>query len=290
MRNYLLIFFFILLFPLLANARPEYAEKTGKDCIFCHVDESGGGLTKEGELFLKTELRPSGLKRVFRILIYYFHFLFGVLWFGTILYVHIILKPSYASKGLPRGELILGWISIVVMGLTGLILTLFRIKDFAELYSTHFGIILSLKIFLYIFMVTSAFVVTFILGPKMKGKNVKASLEKKDKMTIEDLEFFDGKEGRNCYIAYRGEIYDVSNSKLWKNGMHMARHQGGNDLTEALKLAPHNADVLNRFQKIGILVSSSIQKSGPVKLFFVLAYINLVIVFLIIFLITLWKW
>jgi hypothetical protein len=30
-----------------------------------------------------------------------------IAWFGTILYVHILLKAAYAVKGLPKGELIL---------------------------------------------------------------------------------------------------------------------------------------------------------------------------------------
>jgi len=29
-----------------------------------------------------------------------------VMWFGTILYVHLLLKPAYAARGLPRGVLL----------------------------------------------------------------------------------------------------------------------------------------------------------------------------------------
>lgn len=290
MVKYFIIFFFVLFLPLSVNAKPEYAEKTGKDCIFCHISEKGGNLTKEGELFLEKELRPQGFKRIVRIIFYYFHFLFGILWFGTILYVHIILKPGYASKGLPRGELMLGWISIIVMGITGVILTLFRINSVDELISTNFGIILLLKVLLYIFMVSTAFVVTFILGPKMKKKIDKSFTEIKDKMTLEELGFFDGQEGRKCLIAYKGEVFDVTKSGLWKDGKHMGRHHAGIDLTDALKSAPHNEEVLRRFQKVGDLVPVDIKKEKPVKVFFALAYANLVVVFLIIFLITLWKW
>jgi hypothetical protein len=41
------------------------------------------------------------------------------MWFGTILYVHLLLKPAYASHGLPRGELIVGWGSIALIAVTG---------------------------------------------------------------------------------------------------------------------------------------------------------------------------
>lgn len=290
MNKYILVLLFILVLPALSFAKPEYAERTGKDCIYCHVTESGGNLTKEGETFLKNELRPLGIKRVVRIVVYYFHFLFGILWFGTILYVHIILKPGYASKGLPKGELLLGWVSIIVMGITGIILTFFRIKYVNELTSTYFGIILSFKVLLYVLMVFSALFVTFILGPKMKKRVINYIPGKKEAMSLKELEYFDGKEGRDCLVAFQGEIFDLSKSKLWKNGVHMGRHNAGRDLTEALKSAPHNEEVFKRFQRIGTLVPVDTKKERSVKLFFAFAYTNLIIVFLIIFLITLWKW
>ncbi len=42
-----------------------------------------------------------------------------------------------------------------------------------------------------------------------------------------ELEKYDGKDGRPIYIAYKGNVYDVTNSKLWKNGMHMKRLHAG---------------------------------------------------------------
>ena len=35
-------------------------------------------------------------------------------------------------------------------------------------------------------------------------------------LSLEELAEKDGKEGRPVYIAYKGRIYDVSGSKLWK--------------------------------------------------------------------------
>lgn len=289
--RYLMLLFFLFSFVSISIAKPEYAELTGKDCKFCHINDSGGELTRQGKLFLKENLRPAGFKRIFRIIVYYFHFLFGILWFGTILYVHIILKPGYASKGLPKGELLLGWISIIVMFVTGLILTIMRISNVGDLYTTRFGIILSIKIILYFFMVTTAFIVTFVIGPKMRKKQKKSSDIKTDELTIEDLETFDGKNGNLSYIAYKGDIYDVTSSRLWKEGNHMGRHNAGYDLTEVLKGAPHSDDVLKRFPKVGKLVVISEKKQEwYVRLFFIFAYTNLVVVFIIIFLITLWKW
>ncbi|HER63154.1 MAG TPA: cytochrome b5, partial [Desulfobacteraceae bacterium] len=41
----------------------------------------------------------------------------------------------------------------------------------------------------------------------------------------EALAEFDGRDGRPTYIARDGAVYDVSESKLWRNGEHMKRHQ-----------------------------------------------------------------
>lgn len=68
-----------------------------------------------------------------------------------------------------------------------------------------------------------------------------------------ELEKYDGKEGRSIYIAYKGKVYDVTNSKLWKNGLHMKRHHAGEDLTADIQGAPHEPDVLERYPQVGIL-------------------------------------
>ena len=68
-----------------------------------------------------------------------------------------------------------------------------------------------------------------------------------------ELEKYDGKDGRPIYIAYKGKVYDVTNSKLWKNGLHMKRHHAGEDLTADIQGAPHEPDVLERYPQVGIL-------------------------------------
>lgn len=61
-----------------------------------------------------------------------------------------------------------------------------------------------------------------------------------------------GQDKPQVWIAYKGYIYDVSDSRLWKNGMHY-EHWAGQDLTEELKNAPHSDSVFSRFPVIGIL-------------------------------------
>jgi predicted heme/steroid binding protein/uncharacterized membrane protein len=54
-------------------------------------------------------------------------------------------------------------------------------------------------------------------------------------------------------VAVNGKVYDVSASKLWKNGAHMGQHYAGGDLTAALGRAPHSVEMLERYQVVGEL-------------------------------------
>jgi predicted heme/steroid binding protein/uncharacterized membrane protein len=71
--------------------------------------------------------------------------------------------------------------------------------------------------------------------------------------TKEDLAQYNGQNGQPVYIAHRGNVYDVSDSKLWKGGLHMRRHNAGTDLTTDIQAAPHDTEVLERYPQIGTL-------------------------------------
>ncbi len=73
------------------------------------------------------------------------------------------------------------------------------------------------------------------------------------RFSILDLKEFDGKEGRSAYIAFNGKVYNVSNSHLWKEGIHTGSHFAGNDLTESILKAPHGEEILMRFHIVGKL-------------------------------------
>lgn len=288
----------LLFLPFLTHATPEFAEQTKFDCQRCHVDPTGGELTKAGEQFrddLKTKglyrsLRP--LQKVVRLVIGYVHLLTAIAWFGTILYVHILLKPAYAAKGLPKGELILGWLGIILLIVTGIPLTIARIPTLETFYTTRFGMLLSIKLILFFIMVSSAAIVTFLIGPKLRKKIVQLPLEKKKEYTADELSRFDGTEKKPAYIAYKGKIYDVSSSRLWVEGNHVRKHLAGNDLTEALSTAPHGEEKILKMPLVGdlILMTTKKKKSLPEKVFYFMAYMNLIFVFLITFIIALWRW
>jgi len=293
----ILSLFFIAL-PPLCQATPEYAGKTGLDCTACHIDGTGGKLTKDGEDF-KEDLKSKGLYRplssiqkAVRLIIGYLHLLTAIAWFGTIFYVHILLKPAYAAKGLPKGELILGWSSMIIMAITGTLLTISRIPAWNMFYTTRFGILLSIKIILFMIMVATAAIVTFVIGPKIRKKKTQPLLQKKDKLTLEELQHFDGKENKPAFFAYNGKVFDVSSSKLWKDGTHFKKHSAGNDLTDILKTAPHGEDKVLKMPEMGELLpmGAKVQKPTFEKVFYFMAYMNLIFVFLITFVIALWRW
>jgi predicted heme/steroid binding protein len=68
-----------------------------------------------------------------------------------------------------------------------------------------------------------------------------------------ELRQYDGSGGRPVYIAYGGNVYDVTESRYWRTGMHQDLHYAGLDLTRSLRKAPHKAEVFARFKVIGIL-------------------------------------
>lgn len=63
-----------------------------------------------------------------------------------------------------------------------------------------------------------------------------------------------GQDKPEVWIAYLGLIYEVSASRLWKNGKHY-EHWAGQDLTDELKDAPHTEKVFEKFNVIGKLVN-----------------------------------
>lgn len=61
-----------------------------------------------------------------------------------------------------------------------------------------------------------------------------------------------GQDKDEIWVAYKGIIYDVTESKLWRSGQHY-EHFAGQDLTHELPDAPHTESVFSKFKIIGKL-------------------------------------
>lgn len=70
--------------------------------------------------------------------------------------------------------------------------------------------------------------------------------------TKSQLALRNGQDKPEIWVAYLGVIYDVGDSRLWRNGKHY-EHWAGQDLTDELKDAPHTPAVFEKFKAIGKL-------------------------------------
>ena len=73
--------------------------------------------------------------------------------------------------------------------------------------------------------------------------------------TLAQLALRNGNDREDIWVGYNGYIYDVTKSRLWKDGKHY-EHWAGQDLTEELSEAPHTENVFDKFQAIGKLANS----------------------------------
>ncbi|MDI1234741.1 MAG: cytochrome b5 domain-containing protein [bacterium] len=70
--------------------------------------------------------------------------------------------------------------------------------------------------------------------------------------TLQQLALRNGQDKPEIWVAFKGKIYDVSDSRLWRGGKHY-EHWAGQDLTLELENAPHTKSVFERFKTVGIL-------------------------------------
>jgi predicted heme/steroid binding protein len=70
--------------------------------------------------------------------------------------------------------------------------------------------------------------------------------------TLEELADYNGKNGK-VYIAYDGQVYDVSESYMWEDGTHQGLHKAGQDLTDEMDEAPHGPEIFKDYSVVGTL-------------------------------------
>jgi predicted heme/steroid binding protein len=78
-------------------------------------------------------------------------------------------------------------------------------------------------------------------------------LVEQKKISKQEIEENNGKNGKPAYIVFNGKVYDVSESSMWIDGEHMGLHQAGKDLTADLEMAPHRDESLKNVKFVGEL-------------------------------------
>jgi predicted heme/steroid binding protein len=268
----------------------EFTCETGQSCIYCHESPEGGDtLTSKGEAFVAADyvfdesVSAPGWPVFLKLISGFLHVLASVIWFGAIFYIHIFVKPTSLTGGLPRNERILGWVCIAIVGVTGTILTFLRVRSIEEFWTTTFGIVWLVKVSFFIIMVLIAAVATTRLNRRMREAQRSANKG--------SLAEYDGKEGRPAYFVFHNEVFDVSESKMWRNGVHMGRHYAGTDLSSAISDAPHGTKVFNSATKIGPASFQNFEKRTPAATTFIfMAYFILFCMLMIIFCVAYWNW
>jgi predicted heme/steroid binding protein len=70
--------------------------------------------------------------------------------------------------------------------------------------------------------------------------------------TLEELATFNGKDGKSSYVAVDGVVYDLTNSKTWKNGVHHGI-KAGTDASKKIQSSPHGKKVISKLPVVGKL-------------------------------------
>ena len=298
MRNLVLAIAIAVSMAGVAHATPEFSERSGQGCGTCHLEPMGGRLTETGLEYAASGYTwpPVGgfrvigpIRKPVRFFVGLVHILTAFIWFGTILYVHLMLKPAYAEKGLPKGEVRLGLVSMMIVGITGLLLTFSRIRSLDVLFISPWGIVLLIKAAIYLVMTGSAVFVILFIGPKLRSGAREAAMPADGVFDPLTLGAFDGAGGK-AFVAYEGRVYDVTELKLWKGGQHM-KHKAGTDLTAFMPKAPHGPEKLASLPVMGEFDASAVpRKTFHQKAFHFIAYMNLALVFCVIITIAYWRW
>jgi len=263
-----------------AQATTSFASQTGKDCSFCHTTP-GGPLTDEGQAFEDAgqkspdhsegagEPTSSGpilpLSHWARVILVWLHVLGVIAWLAG------------AHVNTPRADR-LSWPSLLVAGVTGVFLTLGDVVDAPTLAETRWGVLLLIKIVLFVILLAVTAATAFYISPRM------TRLAESDPRRTRSQEQFKA-QGR-ITVVHRGEVYDVTGSRLWPEGRHARRHDAWQDLTGALSGAPHGPEVLERFT----VVEDAEESRLPLlmRMYSVLRYLSFALFLAILLLVVFW--
>ncbi|MCK9274886.1 MAG: CopD family protein [Syntrophales bacterium] len=288
------------------DATEQYARETGKGCTFCHQEPTGGPLATTGFAYIrngyrypiperildKTASLTTPLHKTIRFIVGYIHLLAAVVFFGAIFYIHIFVRPTRFSGGIPTHERILGLSCMAALIATGIYLTWFRIDRWEQFFDNTFGFMLFIKIVLFAMMIILGLTAVTFLHRKMRQEAAGSSGALSGEITGQTLGRYNGSEGNPAYVAVDSRVYDVTASPKWRGGRHFGKHTAGADLTAALKGAPHGSEVFENIPVVKDLQEGEAKdlKGTAHRIFVVFAYVNLALVFLILVCISMWRW
>ena len=75
-------------------------------------------------------------------------------------------------------------------------------------------------------------------------------------LTTTKLAAFDGKSGRECYVAVDDTVYKIEQGRLWQNGTHTSSEGEagcGRDLSNVIGKSPHGRSKLSTLEVVGTL-------------------------------------
>lgn len=287
-----------------ALATSTFAAQTGKECAYCHVTP-GGPLTPEGQAFHAAgDVIPDGsagsttttsagaapgadgsanspgpllpLPDWLHDLLVWAHLVAMTTWLGAIVFVHVVQTPRVAGQGVPRGYLRLAWPAIGTLGASGVVLTLGIIPSLSVLTNGRWGLLLLSKIGVFLVLVSVATLVTFVVSPRLRrlAEGSETGGEHRGHQ-----------EAGRVTVSYQGQVYDLSASRLWKNGRHARRHEAWQDLTAAMGGAPHGPEVFETFPCLSGMPGRTLR---PVRAFILMAYGNLFLVLAVLLIVAVW--
>ena len=132
-----------------------------------------------------------------------------------------------------------------------------------------------------------------VVHRKMKAQSQRPPSTPVEAIGADTIDQFDGSNKKPAYFIHESNIYDVTDNPKWKDGRHFGKHKAGADLSDALSGAPHGPEVFERIPCIGKAVDGSGTARKPPsvqRVFVAMAYTNLVLIFLILVCISIWRW
>ena len=279
-----------ILYPAIGQARPQFAQRTGRVCGQCHVATMGGGpLNAEGKAFRKTIVSTG--ERFLHLALYFLHVPFGVAWVGFFLFTFTPAIRRHALLIPPKAYIRQLVYSMIIIALSGPYIALIRARLTPGIFQTNFGVLLMVKIaaVLALLISTIALVWHSTVRLRRRYKTLLKTFESGEalELTAADLALFNGTGKQKAFVAVDGKIFDVTDRNLWSKGSHPGGHKAGFDLTAAFAGAPHGKEVFDRIPSVGSLVDDPTTGKGGLKWALFLGTAAGVAILIII---AMWRW